>query len=60
MEQRLTTLCFWSFEPRKFKRAIQEHGREDASGGNNSPLVETWAHSGYMLTLWDYISRREH
>ena len=33
MEQRLTTLCFWSFEPRKFRRTLQKHCRVDATGG---------------------------
>ena len=39
VEQRLTTLCFWTLEPRKFKLFWQEHRRVDATGGIHLPLV---------------------
>ena len=30
---RLPTLCFWSLEPRKFKRRIKDNAEVDATGG---------------------------
>lgn len=32
LEMRLPTLCFWSLEPRKFKRGVKNNAEVDATG----------------------------